>query len=133
MKTPTNTAKPSTDPILMAIDAHKTAYATYRALCRQAADDERIEKAATMDWQTFETLFRTMPTTLAGFAELFDYLGSDRWAPEDDETAEYPRSVLEWASDIFHKPGDEHEFPSAKEWCDMMATGLRRLVEAPAV
>jgi hypothetical protein len=133
---PANIATPSADPIFLAIDTHKTAYAACRrAICDQTPvskdiDEAEIEKAAVVDWHAFEALFRTVPTTLAGFAALFEYLGSDRWAL--DEETEHPRSMLGWAAGLFHEPGDEHEFPSAKEWTEMMATGLRRLAEAAA-
>ena len=93
-----------TDPVLIAIEAHRSAWATYRAVESQleakrrrdvtATEFEAIDRAYAAACYATEALWRTRPTTLAGCKAAISYIVGRTGGSLLDDSGEFLRSLL---------------------------------------
>jgi hypothetical protein len=110
-------AAPEVDPILRAIAAHRAADAARDAL----PDDVGVadyDAAGEVEWNAFWALFATAPTTIAGFAALFEYLGG-----EMDESSP-GNSRMRPAIDCWS--AQDERYSSEAEWLRMLVSAIRK-------
>ncbi len=130
---------PKEDPIFAAIANWKEAAAEHSAAWervdametppeykwRSHFEGAETDKATNREFDAFAQLLWTMPTTLAGFAALFEFLGSPLPYYESEQA---PYSGMDGAIEAFT---DVYERdlgpPNATQWAAMIAEGLRRL------
>jgi hypothetical protein len=126
-------AAQETDPILAVIAKHKEAVtarmialnATYGMGCGPAdepedapthvAAEEAHDEASDREWEAFDRLFVTLPTTIGGVIVLLDRLGTNPYDP-DDHAGE---SVFGWAI------GNQRE--NANQLLRTLAAALRKM------
>jgi hypothetical protein len=84
------------------------------------AAEEAHDEAFAREWDTFDALFVTLPTTVGGVAALLDKLGTSPYAPDDPSD----ESVFEWAI------GNQRE--NANHLLRTLATALRNMTGAPS-
>jgi hypothetical protein len=84
------------------------------------AAEEAHDEAFAREWDTFDALFVTVPTTIGGVAALLERLGTSPYT-QDDPSDE---SVFEWAI------GNQRE--NANQLLRTLATALRNMTGAPS-
>jgi hypothetical protein len=97
---------------------------------RSHFETAETEEATARDFDTIAELLWTTPTTLRGFAALFEFLGS-QLPYHASETAPY--SGMHGAVEAFMGAYERDRTPPTDtEWAAMMAEGLRRLAQSQA-
>jgi hypothetical protein len=113
--------KMSEDPIIEAIRLHQAADQRLDQLDDTVgADEDASQAAADAEHAAFWALFKTPPTSLAGFQELFAYLGQKR---------EFGDCLLSHAIDYWSDgPDDDNEHhPDEATWMRTLADAMARI------
>jgi hypothetical protein len=93
------------DPIFAVIDRYKIAVEA-RAVAMRAENDApdcsaakaKHTEANEHEWEVFDELFTTTPTTVAGMAALLDYLVVKPYDPEDEAPKDSPIILMAYES-----------------------------------
>jgi hypothetical protein len=140
----------SADPAFAAIDAHKQANLDRQAsIDRMNADLENLgpchreedapsyqdQVAATeRERETYRALWRTMPTTAAGAAAVFQYFQEPRWPPDPSPSLDFPGEdsrietiIQDAVSNGWRDSSGDGAIPGVTQWVHMMELALRRI------
>jgi len=137
----------SADPIFAAIEAHKQANLDRKAeIDRMNADLERLGPchseedapsyqdqvaASERERESYRAFWRTMPTTAAGAAAVFQYLQEPRWPPDASPSPDFPGEnstiIQDAVSNSWRNSNADDGIASAMQWVQMMEQALRRI------
>lgn len=135
------------DPIFAAIEAHKQANLDRKAkIDRMNTDLEKLGPchseedapsyqdqvaASEREGETYRAFWRTMPTTAAGAAAVFQYLQEPRWPPDASPSLDFPGEnstiIQDAVSNGWRDSNGDGGIPSVMQWAQMMEQALRRI------
>jgi hypothetical protein len=141
-----------TDPVFAAIEAHKQANLDRKAkIDRMNADLEELGPchseedapsyqdqvaASEREGEAYRAFWRTMPTTAAGAAAVFQYLQEPRWPPDLSPAPDFPgddSSIIQDAvSNGWRDPDGDGAIPGVTQWVQMMEQALQRIAAGGA-
>ena len=137
----------STDPVLAAIEAHKRANLDRKAqIDRMNADLEKLGPchpeedapsyqdqvaASEREGEAYQAFWRTMPTTAAGAAAVFQYLQEPRWPPDPSPSLDFPGEESTIIQDAvrngWRDSNGDGAIPSITQWVQMIEQALRHI------
>lgn len=111
----------SADPVFAAIEAHNQANLDWAAKLAQHGDMDHLECVAAGDREgdAYGLILDAKPTTVAGFAALFQYLQEPRWSPEPHDDPHEAETLIEYMMD---QTGID-----LNDWCSTIELVLRRI------
>jgi hypothetical protein len=109
------------DPIFAAIERYKAAVRARGVVLAAEYDSDEDRDACDAEWEAFDGLFETTPTTIAGIAALLELLGTDPYSEAEFGPGE---SVLGWAYN--NGPGSPLE-RAANRLMSTLAAALRTM------